>query len=102
VGNGRGLGLPVSMSAGADEPACAASRVSVITSVGYCGFVAGPPLIGFIANQSTVAHALVVVGILLALAIAIAGAACRPPPKAALPVMENATFEAEIDPRRSQ
>jgi pimeloyl-ACP methyl ester carboxylesterase len=46
-------------------------------------------------------HVLVVVGILLAFVIAIAGAACRAPPKAALPVVENATLESEIDKRRS-
>ena len=56
----------------------AAGRVSVITSIGYCGFVSGPPLIGFLADRSTVGHALLVITILMALSAAIAGAARRP------------------------
>jgi MFS family permease len=80
-GMGAALGFPVSMSAGADEPARAASRVSVITSIGYCGFVGGPPLIGFLGNQTTVGHALLVIAILMALSAAIAGATRRPPDK---------------------
>ena len=46
------------MSAGADDPALAAARVSVISSIGYCAFLAGPPLIGFLGDQASVLHAL--------------------------------------------
>ena len=66
------------MSAGADEPALAAPRVSVISSVGYCAFLAGPPLIGFLGQAVSVLHALAAVLALLALASLIAGA-LRPP-----------------------
>jgi cyanate permease len=62
------------MSAGADDPARAASRVSVISSIGYVAFLAGPPLIGFLAQQSTVPHALTAVLVLLALAGLVTGA----------------------------
>ncbi len=51
-GIGISLGFPVGMSAGADESAMAAARVSVIASIGYCAFLAGPPLIGFIGEQN--------------------------------------------------
>lgn len=78
-GTGAALGFPVSMSAGADEPARAAGRVSVITSIGYCGFVGGPPLIGFLGNQTTVGHALLVIAILMALSTVIAGSTRRSP-----------------------
>jgi MFS family permease len=77
-GFGVSLGFPVGMSAGADEPARAAPRVSVISSVGYCAFLAGPPLIGFLGQEITVLHALAAVLALLALAGLIAGA-LRPP-----------------------
>ena len=77
-GAGVSLGFPVGMSAGADEPALAAPRVSVISSVGYCAFLAGPPLIGFLGQQISVLHALAAVLALLALAGLIAGA-LRPP-----------------------
>ena len=63
--------------AGADDPAHAAGRVSVIASVGYCAFLGGPPLIGFLGGHTTVRHALICVAVLLAVATAIA-AALRP------------------------
>jgi MFS family permease len=72
-GSGVSLGFPVGMSAGADDPALAAPRVSVISTIGYCAFLCGPPLIGFLGQHFTVLHALTVVIVLLALAGAIAG-----------------------------
>ena len=77
-GVGISLGFPVGMSAGADEPAMAAARVSVIASIGYCAFLAGPPLIGFIGEQFTVLKAMIAVAIVLGLAFFIAGS-LRPP-----------------------
>jgi MFS family permease len=72
-GVGVSLGFPVGMSAGGDDPARAASRVSVIASVGYCAFLAGPPLVGFLGQQYTVLRALLTVAALLAVAAALAG-----------------------------
>ena len=72
-GAGLSLGFPVGMSAGADEPAYAASRVSVIASVGYVAFLGGPPLIGFLGQHIGVLRALTAFAVLLALAVAIAG-----------------------------
>jgi MFS family permease len=77
-GVGLALGFPVGMSAGADEPAMAAPRISVIASIGYCAFLAGPPLIGFVGDQFTVLRAVLAVAVLLAMAIMITGA-IRPP-----------------------
>ena len=77
-GTGTSLGFPVGMSAGADEPASAAPRVGVISTIGYCAFLAGPPLIGFLGQQSSVPHALVTVIALMLVAGAIAGSV-RPP-----------------------
>ncbi|MCW2697921.1 MAG: putative MFS-type transporter [Modestobacter sp.] len=77
-GAGTSLGFPVGMSAGADDPARAATRVSVIASIGYCAFLAGPPLIGFLGHQITVLRALTVVAVLLAVATAIAGCLREP------------------------
>jgi MFS family permease len=72
-GVGASLGFPVGMSAGADDPAHAAPRVSVVTTIGYCAFLGGPPLIGFLGQQFTVPHALTAVLVLMLLAGAIAG-----------------------------
>ena len=52
----------------------AASRVSVISSIGYCAFLAGPPLIGFLGEHVTVLRALLFGAVLLALAAVIAPA----------------------------
>ena len=78
LGVGLALGFPVGMSAGADEAAMAAPRVSVIASIGYCAFLAGPPLIGFLGDHFTVLRAVLAVAVLLAVAIMITGAV-RPP-----------------------
>ena len=45
-GAGASLGFPVGMSAAADDPAHAAARVSVVSTIGYAAFLAGPPLLG--------------------------------------------------------
>jgi fucose permease len=77
-GVGLALGFPVGMSAGADQPAMAAPRVSVIASIGYCAFLAGPPLIGFLGDHFTVLRAVLAVAVLLAMAIMITGAIRSP------------------------
>jgi MFS family permease len=69
MGLGTSLGFPVGMSAAADEPQYAAGRVSVTSSVGYGAFLAGPPVIGFIADHVGVLHALTVTGVLLVIAL---------------------------------
>ena len=78
-GLGASLGFPVGMSAAADEPAAAAGRVSVVASIGYCAFLGGPPLIGYLGQHVTVVRALVAVAVVLGLAALFTGA-LRPPP----------------------
>jgi MFS family permease len=73
-GVGISLGFPVGMSAGADEPARAAPRVGVISSIAYCAFLAGPPLIGFLAERGTVLHALAAIMVMLVVAGLVSGA----------------------------
>jgi len=82
-GLGASLGFPVGMSAAADEPARAAGRVAVVSSIGYTAFLAGPPLVGFLADGFGVLQGLLVV--LVAAGVgAVAAAAARTP----LPVNE--------------
>jgi hypothetical protein len=78
-GVGASLGFPVGMSAAADDPAAAAGRVSVVASIGYCAFLGGPPLIGYLGQNVTVLRALLAVAVVLALATLISGA-LRPLP----------------------
>jgi predicted MFS family arabinose efflux permease len=73
-GVGASLGFPVGMSAAADDPARAAARVSVVASIGYCAFLGGPPLIGFLAHAGSVRRAVLTVAALLALAAVLAPA----------------------------
>jgi MFS family permease len=77
-GLGTSLGFPVGMSAAADDPKRAAARVSVVASIGYCAFLGGPPLIGFLGEHVTVLRALVVVAGLLAVAFVLTPV-LRPP-----------------------
>ncbi len=74
-GIGASLGFPVGMSAAADDPARAAGRVSVVSSIGYTAFLAGPPLIGLLAEHAGILRALFVVLGALVLGLLAAGAA---------------------------
>ena len=77
-GIGASLGFPVGMSAAADDPEHSAARVSVVSSIGYTAFLAGPPLIGFLADRIGVLSALWVVVAVLATGLVTAGAAREP------------------------
>ena len=51
----------------------------MVASIGYCAFLGGPPLIGFLGSHEGVLHALTAVAVLLAIATMVA-TALRPPP----------------------
>ncbi len=70
-GVGAALGFPVGMSASADDPARAAARMSVVATIGYVAFLAGPPLLGYLGDHVGVLHALLVVGALAVLALSV-------------------------------
>ena len=72
-GVGVSLGFPVGMSAGADDPRTAAARVGVISSIGYCAFLAGPPVVGLLGQHLGVLRAQTAVAVLLAVAALVAG-----------------------------
>lgn len=82
-GLGAALGFPVGMSAAADSAAQAAARVSVVASIGYTAFLAGPPLLGWLGDLVGVQHALAAVAVLM-LPVLLALPAVRRP--AAAPV----------------
>ncbi|WP_427172149.1 MFS transporter [Arthrobacter sp. 92] len=64
-GLGASLGFPVGMSAAADEPAKAAARVSVVSTIGYGAFLCGPPLLGLLAEHVGILHSLLAVMVML-------------------------------------
>jgi fucose permease len=77
-GIGASLGFPVGMSAAADDPARAPARVSVVSTIGYTAFLAGPPVIGFLGDQVGALHALLLISALLGPAAFLVPAARRP------------------------
>ena len=76
-GAGAALGFPVGMSAAADDEVGAAVRVSVVSSIGYTAFLAGPPLVGLLAEPERlgVLRALLVVFVALLVGAAVARSA---------------------------
>jgi len=64
-GLGASLGFPVGMSAAADDPAKAAARVSVVSTIGYGAFLCGPPLLGLLAEHVGILHSLLAVMVML-------------------------------------
>lgn len=81
-GVGASLGFPVGMSAAADDPVHAAARVSVVSTIAYVAFLAGPPLLGFLADEVGTLHALLAVSILLVPSALLAPAARKREPTA--------------------
>jgi MFS family permease len=68
-GVGASLGFPVGMSAAADEPRRAPARMSVVSTIGYTAFLAGPPLLGFLGDHVGVLRSLLVVGAMAMVAL---------------------------------
>ena len=77
-GAGASLGFPVGMSAAADDPVRSAARVSVVSTIGYAAFLAGPPLLGFVGDEVGTLKALLVVAVLLLPAALVVPAAREP------------------------
>lgn len=77
-GFGASLGFPVGMSAAADDPRRAASRVSVVATIGYLAFIAGPPALGFLGDHVGVLRALSVVPVMVVMALFALSALAEP------------------------
>lgn len=77
-GLGVSLGFPVGMSAAADDPARANARISVISTIAYTAFLAGPPLLGLLGEHVGVLHALLAVGAAATVALALVPAVREP------------------------
>jgi fucose permease len=80
IGWGLGVALvfPAAMSAGAENAERPAQGIATVATIGYGGFLVGPPLVGFVAGAAGLGTGLLVVSALLLVAVALAPAA-RPP-----------------------
>jgi MFS family permease len=81
-GVGAALAFPMGMSAAADDPKHAAARVSVVSTLGYISFLAGPPLLGYLGDLTGIHLALLAIIAPIVLALLLAGAAKPLPAKA--------------------
>ncbi len=77
-GMGAALGFPVGMSAASDDPLRAASRVSVVSTIGYSAFLAGPPLLGLLAGHVGYRHALLVIVVPIVIGLFVVQAVAPP------------------------
>jgi len=77
-GLGASLGFPIGMSAAADDQDRAPLRISVVATIGYVAFIAGPPLLGFLGEHLGILRSLTVVGALALLALLVIPAAREP------------------------
>jgi len=78
-----GLGLsgvfPLGISAAADQPGIARGRaVAAMATMGYTGFLAGPPLLGWVAEATSLRLSLGIVVILAGAIVVLAGVTRRP------------------------
>ena len=65
VGLGLAAGFPIAISAAGRVPGVASgSALTAVTTVGYAGFLAGPPIIGLLSEVSSLRLALGVVAVL--------------------------------------
>jgi MFS family permease len=76
-GIGASLGFPLGMSAAADDEKNAAARVSAVAMIGYCAFLVGPPVLGFLGQAFGILNALFLIVALIVLSF-LAAPAVRP------------------------
>jgi MFS family permease len=74
-GVGAALAFPMGMSAAADDPKHAAARVSVVSTIGYVAFLAGPPLLGYLGDLTGIHMALLAIIAPILVALLLAGVA---------------------------
>jgi predicted MFS family arabinose efflux permease len=70
------LVFPAAVSAGGEEPERPQDAIAAVTTIGYGGFLIGPPLIGLLAEQVGLGRALLVL-LVLAAGIAVLAPAVR-------------------------
>lgn len=70
---GSALGFPSAASALSREPAMTAARMSVLSTIGYGAFLAGPPVLGYIAEHVGYRGALGFIALPVLVSVVLAG-----------------------------
>lgn len=78
-GLGVALVFPSAVSAGGETPGRGADAIAAVSTIGYAGFLVGPPLIGHLAARTGLADALWVV-VLAGVGVGLLAGWLRPPP----------------------
>ncbi len=81
MGIGLAAVFPLALRAAGRDAAHTGPELAAVSTVGYTGFLLGPPLIGVLAEASGLAAALLVVSGACVLAAALAGALRAAPPR---------------------
>jgi MFS family permease len=63
-GLGTALIFPAAMSAGGETPGRPSDGIAVVSTIGYGGFLLGPPLVGLLADRTGLGQALLVLVVL--------------------------------------
>ena len=91
-GAGTALVFPAAMSAGGEQPGRAADGIAAVSTIGYAGFLIGPPLIGLLAHSVGLGRALWVL-VPLGIAVALLSPVVAPP--------RSSSSAAAVDPPRT-
>lgn len=68
-GLGASLGFPVAVSAAGDSGPNPAARVSLVATLGYVAFLAGPPALGFLGEHYGLRAAMILVLVMVIIAV---------------------------------
>lgn len=88
-GLGAAVGFPVGISAAADDPLHAATRVPVVATIGYAAFLVGPPVLGFLADAVGYRTAMLAIAVPAIISLLVAGVARPTAPAEAPPTPTN-------------
>jgi len=91
-GLGAAVGFPVGISAAADDPLHAATRVPVVATIGYSAFLVGPPVLGFLADK--VGYRTALLAIIVPAVVSLLVAAVARPLAASAPEQAADSLEA--------
>jgi hypothetical protein len=83
------MGFPLGMSAAAESGPNPAAQLSVVASIGYFAGLAGPPIVGSLAESAGLLNALWLIAVLFLAAFAASGSLRRAQARAAEPRQES-------------